>query len=130
MVFVQEKWFPVPTTTGLLSFTYSLCEQALQHSPGFTYRASDAADEVCDFAESLRTKLRGFCSAAEMRLTAETAGTCFFPVPRHQTSSCKPSRILNSAKDTAIFSLLKYNCSSFRSCPLKQRNVARSHSKL
>lgn len=64
-------------TTGLLSFTCSLCEQALQHSPGFTYRAFDAADEVSDPAESLRTKLRDFCSAAEMCLTVETAGTFF-----------------------------------------------------
>lgn len=75
-VFVEEKRFPPPLTTGLLYFTCRLCEQALQHSPGFTYRALDAADEVSDLPESLHTKLRDFCSAAEMCLTAEAF---FFP---------------------------------------------------
>lgn len=79
-------------TTGLLSFMYSLCEQALQHSLGFTYRAFDAADEVSNFAESLHTKLKDFCSAAEMRLTAETCIFFQFLDTQHQTQL---SKILN-----------------------------------
>lgn len=73
----------------------------MQHSPGFTYKAFDAADEVSAYlAESLHTKLRDICSAADMYLTAETAGTCFFPAPRHQ--------VFKNSKLTSRFSV----CSS------------------
>lgn len=76
------------------------------------------------FCRKFTYKLRDFCSIVETCFTAESAGTCFFPVHRHQTYSCKLSRILNWLEDTANFSLLKYNCSSFRFCPLKQRNTS------